>query len=274
MNLLVEREVLITSYERIRDPAWVVDNSGAIAGHLYAALLEDRSGLAAWTGPDGATFDDTHALAALVDEGTRTWRTRGVREHSVWCLNDPARVASWNTVGYEVAAVRGALRLSTSLRRALPVGYTLRGATPADFERALDLDAIIDAAQGTDVRHLSARERREDREELLDTLSDDQTQHYVVEHEGLVIAQCVTFPAPSRRGSFDATVHISEVAVEPSHQRRGVANAMLDVAMDDAFAQGFVYAEAQWRSVNLAAAAYWTQRGFQPTYVRLHRTLD
>jgi hypothetical protein len=48
---------------------------------------------------------------------------------------------------------------------------------------------------------------------------------------------------------------------------------MLHVALDEARTNGFDFAETQWRFSNLGATLYWTSHYFEPTYVRLCRTL-
>jgi ribosomal protein S18 acetylase RimI-like enzyme len=87
------------------------------------------------------------------------------------------------------------------------------------------------------------------------------------------VAQCITFPLPTRRGSFDATLHVSAVAVRETHRGRGVGTALVDLALDRARQKGFEYAETNWRVTNRPAARFWTDYGFEPTYVRLHRTV-
>ncbi len=273
VNSELDRALLRDSFRHIADPAWVYDATGRIAGHLYGALLADSTRMSVWTGPDGASFDDAEVLSELVEEATAIWRVRGAKAHYVWCLGEPARIKHWTDLGYARVSVRGAMTLDRGHPRALPGGYSIRRGTFADLDRAIELDAVLDAAQGVEARSMTRVEREANREELMDTLDDPETHHYVVECNKRVIAQCVTFPAPPRRGSFDATLHLSEVVVDPRHQRRGVANAMLDTAFADGLAHGFRFAETQWRVSNLGATLFWTSYGFQPTYVRLQRTL-
>jgi len=274
VNPLLDRELLRHSLCAAPDPSWVFDRSGAIDGHLYGALLADSSALSVWTGPDGVSFDTSDVLAGLVECATAVWKARGAREHFVWCLSEPSRVEHWTELGYTLFSARGAIRLQERPPRPLPAGYSLRRGRISDFERAVELDAVLDAAQGIDARLMSRIEREKNREELQSTLLDPETHHYVVEHEHHVIAQCVTFPTPPRRGSFNNTLFVSEVVVEPRHQRLGISSAMLDVALDNARTQGFEFAETQWRSSNLGATLHWLSYGFQPTYVRLRRALD
>jgi ribosomal protein S18 acetylase RimI-like enzyme len=94
-----------------------------------------------------------------------------------------------------------------------------------------------------------------------------------VEYDGDAIGQCITFPLDPRRGSFDDTLHISALAVRPEHEHRGVAQALVRRALNDAGAAGFRFAETNLRVANHRAAQFWLRYGFQITYVRLHRTI-
>lgn len=274
INPSLDRRLLHDSLCAAPESSWVFDVAGRIAGHLYGTALGDRAGdVAVWTGPDGVSFDDPEVLAALVEQATPEWRARGADEHYVWCVSEHSCTRPWTDLGYALYSARGALRLGERGVRELPRGYALRRGSYADFDRTLELDAVIDAAQGVTVRSVPPAQREANRAELWETLIDPDTHHYVVVRDHEIVAQCITYPAPPRRGSFDSTLHLSEVAVDPRHQRRGIASALIDRAFDDARAQGFAYAETQWRVSNLAATLYWTSYGFQPTYVRLRRPL-
>jgi ribosomal protein S18 acetylase RimI-like enzyme len=275
VNPMVDQRLLRDSFRATNERAWVADEHKQLTGHLYGAVLGDRAGeRAVWTGPDGVSFDDDQVLRELHRTALPYWRSTGAREHFVWCLSEPTRLEPWHALGYTLAAVRGSLELRARATREFPDGYTLRRGTIDDFERCLKLDEILDTAQGVDLRTLSREQRIADREELFETLSDDECHLYVVEHRGRIVAQCVTFPSPQRRGSFDHTIYLSEVVVEPHHEHRGVASALIDAALSIALAHGFGYVETQWRLSNLRATLYWTNYGFSPTYVRLRRALE
>ena len=273
VNPELDKTGLAESLRRTVDPAWVAEESGSLTGHLYGALLTDQSTLSVWTGPDGCSFDHREVLTRLLERAHAQWRERGAMEHFAWCVSELARIREWTEHGYHVFSVRGVVRLDDRAPRTMPDDYLLRRGHVDDVDRAVELDAVLDAAQGTDVGSLTRAQRDANRQDLLATLDDPETHHYVVEHRQRVIAQCVTFAAPTLRGSFPGTVHLSEVVVEPRHQRRGVASAMVDAAFADAVAHGFRFAETQWRVSNLGATLYWTSHGFQPTYARLRRAL-
>ena len=148
----------------------------------------------------------------------------------------------------------------------------MRLGTIADLEWALDLGAEIERAQAKGPSSRSRSEGTSAPRKATETLEDPEVRYFLVEHDGRPVAQCITFPLRARRGSFDATLHLSAVAVRES-RGHGVGTALVDVALERARRHGFEYVETNWRVTNRAAARFWTGYGFEPTYVRLHRTV-
>ena len=273
VNAHLDGEVLYETILHATTSTWVAFDDGTVVGHLYGAVLGDPThALAAWTGPDGASFDDADVLTQLVRDASASWRRAGAAQHFSWTLDDDENIDPWRSLGYEPLSVRGVMKLLERDVRALPAGLSLRAARPADIDQVLELDHVIDVAQG-EPGAVSRKDRHAIRREILELLEDPEVKHYVVEGDGNVLAQAITFPLPARRGSFDETLHLSEVVVHPSVQGHGVASAMIDAVLDDARREGYHYVEAQWRVTNEQASSFWPRYGLAPTYVRLARSL-
>lgn len=253
---------------------WVAEEAGELVGHLYGALLESPEyGKGAWVGPDGVSFDSSDVLDVLYAEAGLAWIENEAIEHYAWIFDDPLDVSPWYELGFARMHARGVLALRGPREEAWPLGYSLRRGGAADLEVALELDHILDQAQQRGPSFALFVEHASRPEEMFDTLEDPDVRHYVVEYDGNAVAQCITFPLDPRRGSFDDTLHISALAVRPEHAHRGVAQALVRRALNDAGAAGFRYAEANWRVTNHRAAQFWLRYGFSITYVRLHRTI-
>jgi ribosomal protein S18 acetylase RimI-like enzyme len=273
VNGFVDRDVLYETILRAHNATWVALEEGELVGHLYGAVLSDPTHpRAAWTGPDGVSFDTELALSLLVEQANASWRSAGAARHYVWVLAEESRLDFWRALGYAALSVRGVMRLADREPRPVPDGFTLRDATLEDMERILDLDGVIDVAQG-DTKRQGRKDRDETRKEITSLLDDPEVRHFVVDSAQGVVAQAITFLLPSRRGSFEHTLYLSEVAVDPMVQGRGVASAMIDAILERARGDGFRYAEAQWRATNPQADSFWRAYGLVPTYVRLERTL-
>ena len=273
MNPAFDDELLARSLHEATSDTWVYDD-GTVRGHLYGALLaNDLHGDGVWIGPDGVSFDDPDVLEALYSEAGARWIERGAIEHYVWTLDVEASTRPWYELGFARMHLRGVMALHERDERALAPNYSLRRGGPQDIDAAVALDDELDAAQRLGPSFSIGLNHATKREELLETLLDSEVHHYVVESDGEVVAQCLTFPLPQRRGSFEHTLHLSAVSVRASHRGRGVASAMVDHALANARRADFAFVETNWRVTNRRAQRFWRAYGFEPTYVRLHRTI-
>jgi ribosomal protein S18 acetylase RimI-like enzyme len=263
--------------QALRDAAprtWIAEQDSGVVGHLYGAILENETyGHGVWIGPDGASFDTTDILADLYAVAGASWIEHGALEHYVWVIDDVASTQPWYELGFARMHMRGVLALDQPRVHELPEGYRIRRGGVDDLDIAVALDDELDAVQMAGPSFSIGLSHTGKREELFETLDDPEVHHYVVEYDASAVAQCITFPLPPRRGSFDHTLHLSAVTVHADHRHLGVATAMVDGALRDATAAGFEYVETNWRVTNRRARNYWLRYGFAPTYVRLHRTI-
>ena len=260
------------------DPTWVEDNNGRFAGHLFGAIVDEpRGGRQAFTGPDGWSYEFDQNLEALLDVAEEYWRSSDVVAHVVW-VPAGAEVEAWIARGYEVRSVRGGLEINASTLTK-PSQYadeslSIRRGTLEDLVTILAFEAMIDVAQGTDVEALSEAVRAQEEEDLRETLEDPETISYFLDHFGASVAHCLTFPLPALRGTYDNSLYLSDVAVEPASRGRGYGKYIVTTALNDAAEAGYQYAEVRWHVSNLKAQVLWSNFGFRPTYAQLRRTLN
>ncbi len=224
-------------------------------------------------GPDGVSYESPDVLDALYAEAGAEWIERQAIEHYAWVFDELADTTPWYELGFARMHVRGVFALAPRERSELPMGYQLRRGGPNDLELALELDRVLDVAQQRGPSFALFVEHASRPDEMLEMLEDPDVRYYVVEHEGIGVAQCLTFGLEARRGSFNDALHLSALSVRPEHEHRGVARALIDRALEDGLNDGFRYVETNWRVTNHRAAAFWLRYGFRPTYVRLHRTI-
>jgi len=274
VNPVISHEGLAEAFASTNDATWVAERDGHITGHLHGALLENSDhGRGIWVGPDGVSFDDVDTLAELYGEAGTRWIGEGALEHYVWTLDHPDVTGPWYDMGFARMHQRGVLVLDVPRRALLAEGYSIRRGGADDLDLAVELDAELDAAQHLGPSFSIGHDHSSKRDDLLEALEDPEVHHYVIERDGVGVAQCLTFPLPPIRGSFDDTLHLSAVTVREGHRGRGIATAMVDIALNDASAAGFGHVETKWRVTNRRAANHWRHYGFTPTYVRLHRTI-
>jgi GNAT superfamily N-acetyltransferase len=255
-------------------PLWVDDTDGHIRGHLYGATFDDPLyGRQTWSGPDGYSYDSLRVLDELCDQAYREWRRDGSTAHVVWVLAGPT-TRDWTQREYDVVSVRGALALTQPFVVTWPVHSSLRRATLADLEVALDFDAMIDVAQGVQLDARTDEQHAASRADVIELLEDPECRYYLVDVNGRPAAQCVTFRLPEMRGNYADTLYLGSVAVSPSFRRRGIATALLHAVLNEAIDDRFDYVEARWHADNPEATSLWSSVGFQPTYVQARRPLS
>jgi GNAT superfamily N-acetyltransferase len=274
INPAISRQLLADSLLGALHETWVAEEDGRIVGHLYGALLQnDDYGQGAWIGPDGASFPSIDVLSDLYRAGGASWIEHGALEHYVWTLEHESRTTAWHQLGFARMHLRGVMVIPPRRAPPLPAGYRLRRGNIEDLDLAVTLDTALDWAQRQGPSFSISAHGGSKRGDLYETLVDPEVHHYIVEFNGEGVAQCITFPLPPRRGSFDDTLHLSAVVVLPEHQSRGIATAIVDHALANAADANFHFVETNWRVTNRRAQSFWCNYGFQPTYVRLHRTI-
>jgi ribosomal protein S18 acetylase RimI-like enzyme len=245
-----------------------------VVGHLRGTTLENEVfGKSVWINPEGLSYDSSDILAILYSEMGARWMANNATRHFVWVPSDGIDYGPWLELGFSLMHQRGTLMIDSVSSVTLPDGYTVRRGSLRDLDEAIELDQIIQRAQEKGPSFLLNVPTGEQRNEWTETLEDPDVTHLFVENKGTLVAQCATFGLPQRLGSYPETVHLSAVSVRDEHQRRGIARAMVTVALHEARSQGFLYAETNWRVTNRYAAHYWTKFGFSPTYTRLQRRI-
>jgi ribosomal protein S18 acetylase RimI-like enzyme len=273
INPEFSRDHLRDALESSRALTWVALRGEHVVGHIYGALLENETyGPSVWIGPDGVSYDDDDVLDGLYSAAGQDWINEGALEHYVWTLDDPTATSAWLELGFAKMHSRGVMKLHEGLH-VFDERYRLRHGRFDDLDLAIFLDDELERSQSEGPSFSIGLSKASQRDEWIETLSDPDTRHFVVDFKGAAISQCVTFPLPEQRSSFDQTIHLSAVVVLAEHRGRGVARAMVDAALNDARDRGFVYAATNWRVTNRRAANFWTTYGFESTYVRLHRTI-
>jgi GNAT superfamily N-acetyltransferase len=260
------------------DPVWVDTANGVVRGHLIGAILPDPTlGRAAWTGPDGSSFMNDNTLDNLLSVAYRYWRNEGITTHVIWSPTGDAS-DSWTARGYAPFSVRAALSIETAPLPALRGNYPdlprVRRGSLDDIATAVSFDALIDVSHGVDPQSLTEADRAMNLEQLTETLEDPETNYFILDLDGLPVAQCITFPLPRLRGTFENTVYLCDVAVTPGMRNHGYAKYLVRSVLNDAAATGATHAEVRWRVINTPGALFWRSLGFRPLYTQLRRSLN
>ena len=277
VNPEISTAILAESLDVLTDQTWVAEQNGVVVGHLYGALLEsehlrqrrvDRTRRRVLRQHRHTERPLQRGRRARGSSAARSSTTSGRSTTS----RPPSRGTRWDSRACTCAASCASNATATTQ---LPEGYALRR---GDRRRPRDRGrpgrrTRRGPARRPEFLHRPRSHRpsatnssRRSRTPRCTTTSSSSTGH--------AVAQCITFPLPPRRGSFDHTLHLSAVTVDAEHRHRrrrhghGRRRASRRAASAD-----FEYVETNWRVTNRRARNYWLGYGFEPTYVRLHRTI-
>ncbi len=269
----LDHEGLAAAFTSVLGDLFLVEDGGRLSGHLVANVLDDPvHGRGAWVGPDGVSFDLPEDLEALYAHAGQHWIERGALDHFVWVLDEPLRVAPWLELAFSRMHQRGVADLSSVTPTPLPRGLSLRRATGDDLEAVVGLSRALDLAQAAGPS-FSRLDTSDEREELREALDDPDVTTYLIVADDQPIGQCLAFALDPRRGTHPGTVHLSAVSVAEAWRDRGVGTALVSKVLAEARAEGYRWAETNWRVAHRGAARFWPRQGFVPTWVRLHRRI-
>jgi ribosomal-protein-alanine N-acetyltransferase len=100
------------------------------------------------------------------------------------------------------------------------------------------------------------------RESFETELADDGISFsWVAEADGRLVAYFVAW-------LVEDELHIGNIAVDPTHRRRGIGRALLSYCLTRAVERGIVRATLEVRSSNLAAIELYEEGGFEPVAIR------
>lgn len=252
-----------------RSEIWVARRDHRVVGHLYGAVLDDRRGRGAWSGPDGSSYDDLDVLGELYRVAATAWLEHGARSHWVWTPDRDEAFLPWSELGFAKEHRRGVAALAGLNPVKLTGGLRLRRATARDLDVVAALDRELDRAQFVGPSFLAPPPP--DPGDYLDLVDDPEVDVYLLELGRDVAAQCVIYPLEHRRGSYGDAVHLSGVVVREEYRGRGWGRQLVDNALDLARERGARYAEVHWRVTHRPADHFWRRAGFRPTFVRLRR---
>jgi GNAT superfamily N-acetyltransferase len=273
------RAQVAAQWERDGASGAIVLRDGAPAGYLVGARVsgDNRGGtriladLAAHATAEPELARDLFAAAAS------RWHDEGETRFAVVVpSHDAALVDAWFRVGF-------GLQFATAVREATPeaavdAGVTIRPATPDDlphvarFDRELWLhQARSPSFSGQDVPALDVFED-DWREDTFD--SPDTFWPFLVERAGEPVGVVLLYRRPT--GDLrvpERNVDLALAVVDPAARGTGAGLAIAGFVLSWSHEQGFRSVTTDWRSVNLLASRFWTNRGFRTTYLRLYRAI-
>jgi ribosomal protein S18 acetylase RimI-like enzyme len=225
-------------------------------------------------------YGDLYAAAAPA------WLALGCFDHYlVASAADPELLDAWYGLGfgrqqaYGLRAITGADDWTEDEGVTGPGSVTIRRATLADR------DAFSAMAQLT-ARHqvqapvwapLPAEIAAQRSASYAGVLDDEEAMLWLAEQDGRPVGFQIYDPAEPAPDDLHIPPQCAELpaaATLPELRGQGVGRALSRVAFRHLYQQGYTTCLVDWRTTNLLASRFWSQRGFQPAAYRLHRRID
>jgi GNAT superfamily N-acetyltransferase len=250
--------------------------SGVFAGDAYLFAAPHRFAGISWmrAGVAGLALEgDRERMRDLYAAAAERWVAAGERKHAVFVpSHDAELVDAWFRLSFGASATL-ALR-ETGSDDDFDGDVAIRRGTPDDFGQAARLEREMGAAMQpspsfSDVPLQSVEEIEADwREEGF-----DDYELFVAERDGRVVGHTLLYRRPPDLRVPQGSIDLSQGSTEPEARGTGVGRALTAHVLRWAEEHGHPVMTTDWRMTNLWASRFWPNRGFRPSFVRLHRAI-
>ena len=263
----------------------VAVRGGEVVAYLLGAPKDDpmwgpnlwveSAGMATGTDPaDGEVMRDLFGVAAA------RWVDEGRTAHYVLVpAYDEHLVRAWFRLGFGHQHTH-ALRTNLGTAPEVRPGLTIRPAARDDIPALALLETELPRHQGRSpcfsAGHLATVE--EARQEWEEDWGDPDFPTWVAEHDGEVVGSAVGC-ALSKSSSNNGLIRpahagfLGFAAVLPEARGLGAGRALGETVMHWSGEAGYDCVATDWRQTNLLSSRAWPALGFEPTFLRLHRTI-
>ena len=262
----------------------VAVRDGRVVGYLLGAPKDDpvwgpnlwveSAGMALADDEDPELMRDLYALAATrwVDEG----RTA---QYVLVPAADDALVGAWFRLAFghqHTHAVRRNLADAPTVRE----GLTIRPAEREDIPVLALLECELPRHQGLAPCFSAGRVStvEEAIQEWQEDWGDPEFPTWVAVHDGQVVGSAVgcSLAKSSPNGGLlrpDSAGFLGFAAVLPEARGLGAGRALGETVMHWSGEAGYDCVATDWRQTNLLSSRAWAALDFEPTFLRLHRTI-
>lgn len=249
---------------------------GCLTGYLIDGFKMDARGVYC---PEIANFaEGSNALRSfklLYKAACDIWQEEKVACQAIaaFSYDAPFREAlALNEFGIHVM---DCIRWSTPIGAASLNGYTIRRASAEDIDDYLRLnDALFDHICTPPISQYYPQRRP--KEVMLERLIDPARHVWLAQYEGKAIG-FIQFDLPVEdvcySVRYNGSAGFSGAFVDPEHRSTGIAELLLETAMEQCRTNGIERASVDFESANAQAHGFWT-RYFEPVVYSYLRRLD
>jgi GNAT superfamily N-acetyltransferase len=254
---------------------------GHLIGYLCAVGVDGARGpgMAAYVPEWGWAVDPSapdELLTRLYSTASEQWLARGWTRHLISCLAIEGRVErelAW--LGFAPCVIDAVRDLSKAIEVTAPAGVTFERAGQVDIAGLAQLDRILEDHLRASPTFLH-RDVAQPAARVSDWLGDADRILWVARFDG----RPVSFVCLSRQADGAArvvcdpgVVHVVAACTHPEFRSRGIAEALLAMALQGGHGDGYVTAAVDFETANPLARRFWP-RFFTPVCVSYERHLD
>jgi GNAT superfamily N-acetyltransferase len=252
---------------------------GRLFGYLFGAPRPQPSwGPNVWVELVGHAVEEAEVVRDLYGLAAQSWVDDGrTRHYALVPAADGPLVDAWFRLGFgqqHALAVR-----EVPDEQALPQGFSVRLAGPADLDAIVELDLLEAHQIGSPVfSGLPPTPREEARRELAEELAGGEATCVLAERDGRAVG-CAAVAPIERSGMHNRLAQVEQAcilgyaATLPETRGTGAGLAVTEGVFRWAREQGYGAVVVDWRVTNLLASRFWQGRGFRTTFLRLYRSI-
>jgi GNAT superfamily N-acetyltransferase len=245
--------------------------SGVLSTHGYLFGAPDRRGsFTVGIGGHAVTGDTEHARD-LYAAAAAHWVEDGHAAQMVFVpASDHGLVDAWFRLSFGASAV---LAMRETASESYDGDVRIRPSTPEDIDAAVALDRAMDESMApspsfsdhshTDDEYLA---------EWADTW-DGEYVHFVAERDERIVGHVVLYRRPADLRVPPGSIDLAAASTVPEARGTGVGRALTAHVLSWAHENRHPVMTIDWRMTNLWASRFWPNRGFRPTFLRLHRSI-
>jgi GNAT superfamily N-acetyltransferase len=257
--------------------------NGRLVGYVIGCpQAPDIWGPNVWVELPGHAVEDAEDARDLYGHAAARWLEEGNTRHYALIPSDPALVDAWFRTGFGQQQAHGYRKVPEPAEVRLPEGCLIREPTGADIDElvAAEIDLALPRHQRASpvfsMRPLPTEE--EIRKEWADTIERGEEKVLLGYRDGRPVACWAFVPAEASRhfqslGLPRKACYLSYAVTLPESRGTGLGVALTETGFAWAAEEGYEAVVTDWRVTNLLASRFWPRRGFQPSVLRLYRSI-
>lgn len=227
-----------------------------------------------WVEAAGHAASDPELLRDVWAAAAAGWVEQGLQAHyALVPATDQALLDSWFQLGFGAQQTHAIIDLP---EREWPAG--VREATEDDIDALVEIGPLLSRHQAQSPVFSSVPEQTADevRVDVIDDFATDGVANLVYEVDGRVVGNF--FVCPIELSSVHdglarppGASFLGFAIVYPEARGTGAGIALTDASFAWARGLGYETMVTDWRATNLLGSRFWPRRGFETTFLRLHR---